>query len=334
MKERAELTAAAILAISGAYWKTCALHAAVKLDIFTVIGRDSLTADAVGAAIDGSSRGVPMLLNALVAMGLLRREGDRYANEEETFQRLSRESPRYLGHMIMHHHDLVDSWNRLAEAVKTGQPQRASASVAERRIRENFLMGMLTLADIMGPGIAAAIDLSGRRRLLDLGGGAGAHAVHFCRRNPDLRATVFDLPTTKPLTEATLRRFGLTDRIDFLGGDFISDDFGGPYDVAWLSQVLHGEGPEACRRMIDKTAKSLVSGGIILIQEFILDDALDGPLHPALFALNMLVGTREGRSYSEGQIREMMNAAGFRDIRRLPLRSPNDSGIMMGSICG
>lgn len=324
------ITAEAILEISGAYWKSCTLQAAVELGIFTAIGRETLTAEEIGRTIGGSHRGVPMLLNALTAMGLLQRDGRGYANTEESLTHLSGESPRYVGHLILHHHNLMDSWNRLAEAVKTGRPQRISAAVDNEAVRENFLKGMFTIASVLGPQVAEAVDLSRRSRFLDLGGGPGTYAIHFCLKNPELRATVFDLPTTQPLAEQTIRRFGLADRIVFLGGDFVSDDFGGPYDVAWLSQVLHGEGPEVCRAMIAKAARALAPGGMILIHEFILDDTMDSPLLPALFSLNMLVGTDGGRSYGEGEIRAMLAAAGFRDIRRLAFRSRSDSGILTG----
>ncbi|HAJ25818.1 MAG TPA: SAM-dependent methyltransferase [Syntrophus sp. (in: bacteria)] len=324
------ITAETIMEMSGAYWKSCTLQAAVELGIFTVIGREALTAEEIGRAIGGSHRGVPLLLNALTAMGLLRRDGCGYANTEESLTLLSGESPRYIGHLILHHHNLMDSWNRLAAAVKTGHPQRISAAVDNETVRKNFLMGMFTIASILGPLVAEAVDLSGRSRLLDLGGGPGTYAIHFCLKNPGLRATVFDLPTTRPLAEQTIRSFGLSERIEFAGGDFVSDDLGGPYDTAWLSQVLHGEGPEVCRAMIAKAARALAPGGMILIHEFVLDDSLDSPLQPALFSLNMLVGTEGGRSYGEGEIREMMGAAGFRDIKRLAFRSRADSGILTG----
>jgi len=326
------ITAETILETSGAYWKSCTLHAAVELGIFTVIDREVLTAEEIGRTIGGSARGVPMLLNALTAMGILRRDGRAYANTEGSLTLLSGKSPRYIGHLILHHHNLMDSWNRLAEAVKTGRPQRISAAVDNETVRRNFLMGMFTIAAILGPLVAEVVNLSGRSRLLDLGGGPGTYAIHFCLKNPGLRATVFDLPTTQPLAEQTIRRFGLADRIEFTGGDFVNDDFGGPYDAAWLSQILHGEGPEVCRAIIAKAARALAPGGMALIHEFILDDTMDGPLPPALFSLNMLVGTVEGRSYGEGEIREMMAAAGFRNVKRLAFRSRTDSGILVGEI--
>lgn len=325
------ITEKSLMEISGSYWQTCTLHAAVELDIFSLLGHRSLTAGEIKTAIGGSERGVTPLLNALTAMELLKRQGDTYANTEEGLGLLSRESPRYIGHILLHHHHLMASWERLAEAVKTGAPQRTRASWDDESVRESFLMGMFTLAMQLGPRIAEIVDLSGCRTLLDLGGGPGTYAIHFCLKNPQLQAVVFDLPTSKPFAERTIGRFGLEERIRFAGGDFIRDDLTGRYDVIWLSQILHGEGPESCEAIIRKAVSVLAPNGKMLIHEFFLNDTLDSPLFPAIFSLNMLVGTPEGRSYSEGQIRTMMEKAGIRDIRRLSFRASNDSGILAGT---
>ncbi|HWR91355.1 MAG TPA: methyltransferase, partial [Desulfobacterales bacterium] len=144
-------------------------------------------------------------------------------------------------------------------------------------------------------------------------------------------AAVFDLPTTRPFAEKTISRFQLNRRIDFSAGDYHSDGIPGRYDVAWLSHILHAEGPEACRNIIQKTVSALEPGGMIIIHEFILNDTLDGPLFPALFSLNMLLGTESGRSYSEAELSAMLAAAGVRDIRRIPVQTPNDSGVILGT---
>jgi SAM-dependent methyltransferase len=127
------------------------------------------------------------------------------------------------------------------------------------------------------------------------------------------RATVYDLPATGPYARKIIERFGLTDRIDFAAGDYLKEDIPGSYDVAWLSQILHGEGPEDCQKIVKKAASALEPGGLLLIHEFILDNTMDGPLHPALFSLNMLLGTENGRSYSEVEIMGML-ARGEPDI--------------------
>ncbi len=193
-------------------------------------------------------------------------------------------------------------------------------------------MGMFNMAMNMAPMIIPQIDISARRHLLDLGGGPGTYAIHFCRHNPDLRATVFDLPTTRPFAEKTIKRFDLSDRIDFQAGNYLEGEIDGRYDAAWLSHILHGEGPDSCHQIIRKTVAALEPGGIIIIHEFILNNSMDGPLFPALFSLNMLLGTDAGQAYSEQQLRDMLAAAGAKEIQRIPLQTPNDSGIITAII--
>jgi hypothetical protein len=244
-----------LLEVSGAYWQSCALHAAVKLDVFTHLSDGPLDAAQVARRADAEPRAVAMLLNAMAAMGLLEKAGDVYANTETAARFLVREAPGYLGYMILHHHHLAPSWSQLDQAVRAGGPVRARASFGDPEVREAFLMGMFNNAMLLAPSVVAAVDLAGRRRLLDLGGGPGTYAIHFCQANPELRATVFDL-----------------------------------------------------------------------------DDTGDGPLYPALFSLNMLLGTEGGQSYTDGEIRRMLAVAGGRDIRRLASRGPTESGIICATV--
>jgi hypothetical protein len=145
-----------------------------------------------------------------------------------------------------------------------------------------------------------------------------------------MRGTVYDLPTTRPFAEKTIAKFGLTNRIDFMDGNYLEEGVKGTYDVAWLSHILHGEGPDECRTIISKTVEALEPGGLIMIHEFVLDDTMDAPLFPALFSLNMLLGTDKGQSYSEAELTGMLSGAGVSEIRRLPFRGPNESGILTG----
>lgn len=325
------MTLSDLLQLSGSYWSTCTLHAGVKLDVFTHLASEPLTASQLARTIAADKRGLDMLLNALTAMELLAKEGDTFRATLFSADYLSKTSDNYMGHIIMHHHHLVEGWSRLDEAVKSGAPvrRRSSHDVGDVE-RESFLMGMFNLASYLAPRVASNIDLSGRRRLLDLAGGPGTYAIHFCKQNPGLTAVIFDLPTTRPFAEQTVSRFGLAGRIAFRGGDITCDDIGTDYDVVWVSHLLHSEGPEACAAIVAKAAAALDAGGLLLIQEFILDDNRAAPLHPALFSLNMLVGTPDGKAYSQGELRGMMEAAGLTAIRRLEVELPNGAGIMAG----
>ncbi|MGD9334839.1 MAG: methyltransferase [Desulfobacterales bacterium] len=327
-----ELNPEKILKLSGSYWETCTLHAGVKLNIFTIIGKDHLKGEDVAEKLNGDKRGVKTLLNALSAMDFLVKKEDTYANTSLSYTFLSKDSSKYMGHIVKHHHNLIDSWSKLDVAVRSGRSVRHRATHTDEEQRENFLMGMFNLAMNLAPILVPKVDLSGRRHLLDLGGGPGTYAIHFCMNNPRLKATVYDLPTTRPFAEKTIAKFNLQDRIDFKDVDYIEEEIKGIYDVVWLSHILHGEGPDDCRKIIGKSVSVLEPGGMILVHDFILNNSMDGPLFPALFSLNMLLGTPLGRSYSEKQIEDMLSDAGVGEIRRIFFESPNDSGIISGIV--
>jgi O-methyltransferase domain/Dimerisation domain len=327
-----EWTAGDLLELSGHFWKTCALHAGVKLGVFSKVGSEALTAEEVAIRVNGSADGVARLLNALTAMGLLEKRNGRFTCSPSVRARLSQDSPAYLGHIMMHHHHLMESWARLDQSVSSGRPIRERTSVSREEWRESFLMGMFNLAMALAPRMVEAVELSSRRSLLDLGGGPGTYAIHFCLKNPAMKATVFDLPATRPFAEQTIARFSLSERIAFADGNYHDDEIPGRYDVAWLSHILHAEGADDCLKIIRKAVAALQPGGMLIIHEFILNDALDGPEFPALFSLNMLLGTESGRSYSERELRDMLTKAGVNGIRRIPIETPNDSGILVGTV--
>lgn len=317
-----------LFGLASGYWQPCALHAGVKLGIFTALAETPMSAGELAPRLRASQRGMELLLNGLAAMDLLEKAGGSYRNSPLAAAYLDRNQPDYVGHIIMHHHHLVEGWSRLDEAVISGHPV-ATGSHGEEVERESFQLGMFNLARAIAPAISAGIDLAGRRHLLDLGGGPGTHAVFFCLANPELKATVFDRATTRPFAEQIAGRYGVTDRVAFAAGDFHRDPIPGRYDVTWLSQILHSNTPEECQALIKKTAGVMEPGGLMLIHDFFLDDDMAGPLFPALFSLNMLINN-QGRSYSEQETREMMRAAGLTDLKRLPFQGGNDSAILAG----
>ncbi len=325
-----EWNAGALLGISGFYWRSCALHAAVKLDVFTAIGENVMRSEDVAARIRADPDATARLLDALAAMNLLRKKDGAFSNTEASSRHLSKDSEEYLGFMILHHHYLMESWNKLDTAVESGGPV-GERTAASEDTREAFLMGMFNTAMLQAPGLVQRIDLSGRRTLLDMGGGPGTYAIQFCLQNPELSATVYDLPTTRPFAEKTIARFELSERIRFDAGNYLVDPLPASFDVVWMSHILHSEGFGACREMIRKAVNALEPGGLLLVHDFYLTDDKDGPVFPALFSLNMLVRTSEGRSYSETEVREMLEEAGLEDIRRLDYDNPTESGVLMAT---
>lgn len=328
-----------LLAMSGAYWRACALHAGVVLDVFTPLAEAPATPQDLALRLGCDPRALGMLLRALGSMGLLARTGEAYALTGQSRLFLASGSPRYVGHIIRHHHNLVDSFARLDESVRSGRANRPGVGAGEAA-SEDFLLGMFNIAMGIAPGLALRLDalllaaglpgLAGRSRLLDLGGGPGTYAIQFCLANPGLAATILDLPGTRPVAEATVARFGVADRVGFQPGDYTTDPLPGGFDLAWLSQVLHAEAPATAAELVRRAAAALNPGGVLLVHEFLLRDDHDGPEFPALFSLNMLLGTEGGQSYSEGEVRAMLEGAGLKRVCRLDFAGPNDSGLIAG----
>ncbi len=321
-----------ILGISGAYWKSLALHAGVRLEVFTLIGDARLAGAEIARRVGGDERGVTTLLDALAALGLLEKAGTGYANSPAARAYLVEGSPTYVGFMVRHHANLVPSWHRLHEAAIAGGPVRSRASSGDATELEDFLMGMHGNSLGVAARAAREIDLRGRRRLLDLGGGPGTWAVQFALANPGLHATIFDLPTSRPFAERIIGDARLAGRVTFQGGDFTEDELPCCFDVAWLSHILHGEGPETCRTIVAKAVRALEPGGLILVHEFILEDSRTSPVFPALFSLNMLAGTPEGRSYSVSELSAMLAGAGAREVLLLPFTGPTESRVLAARV--
>ncbi|MDA8141774.1 MAG: methyltransferase [Desulfobacteraceae bacterium] len=321
-----------LLRLSGSYWQAFALHAGVKLRIFSILASGAMTARTVAGRAEADEAATARLLDALSAMALLSKKQDRYELSDAARRYLVEGADEFIGYMILHHHYLAPSWTRLDEAVKLGKAVRRRASHGDDQEREAFLMGMFNQAMQQATAIADHIDLRRQHKLIDLGGGPGTYAIHFCQKNPRLEAVVFDLPTTQPVAEKTIARFGLSQRIQFSAGDYLSDELPGQYDTAWLSHILHAQGPGECRNIIAKVVKVLSPGAKIFIHEFILTDTKDGPLYPTLFSLNMLLGTGEGRSYSQMELVEILKSAGVTQIERTAYKGPTESGIIGGVI--
>ncbi|MFW6082340.1 MAG: methyltransferase [Desulfosalsimonas sp.] len=323
--------AGSILELSGYYWKTSTLHAAVALDVFSVLGDGQMSARRVSEICEADIDGIERLLDALAAMVLITKTGSVYQNTYAAARWLDSRSEDYLGHIISHHHHLVPSWASLDKAVVSGKKVSIRGPHEDESQRKSFLMGMHNLARLTAPQAARAVDLSGCGRLLDLGGGPGTFAIYFCLQYPGLVAAVADLPATRPFAEQNIASYGLSDRISFTELDHTSDEIHGSYDAVWLSHVLHGEGPEHCLKIIEKAVSALVPAGKIIVHDFILGNNRDHPLFPALFSLNMLVNTDSGRAYTEKEITGMMAAAGVGNVRRIEFQGPNDSAIIEGT---
>lgn len=325
-------TSAELLRVSGSYWTSLMLQAAVALDVFSPLAGGAKSTPELAKELGYSERGLDMLLTALVAAHLLARQSERYALTDAARRYLCKDAEEYVGHIIKHHHHLVSGWNNLADAVRKGEAvrERSSLTTTNEEERKSFLMGMHTIARLQAQGIAQSLNLVGRKKLMDIGGGPGTYALSFCSHNPQLSAVIYDLPTSRPFAEGLIGEYGLKDRVSFMGGDFLSDPLPQGCDVAWLSQVLHGAGPKDSLHLVKRAAHALEPGGLLCIQEFTLASDRTGPLHPALFALNMLVGTPDGCAFSEDELCSMMREAGLAKVQRLDMELPLGCAIFTG----
>ena len=307
------------------------LMTANRMGVFAIIDDGSLTAEEVAQRCQAHPRSTALLLNACVAVGFLFKEGDRYRNTPQALEALIPGKATYLGDAIKHDEWLSHVWTYLEEAVRTNQPvrHRATPPAGADTWRE-FSLAMHERAMRTGPFLAETLDLSGRRQLLDCGGGAGTHSIFLTQRYPGLQAIVFDLPETVKLTEEVIAKLGLADRISTRAGDYFVDDLGEGHDVVLLSAVLHSMGPDACRLLMQKCHHSLVSGGWLAVHEGLIDSGGTSPVRAALFSLNMLVNTGEGRSYSSDEIMALMRDAGFKPLEVRTLPPPIPTSLVIG----
>ena len=180
----------------------------------------------------------------------------------------------------------------------------------------SFIADMHQRASKQAPASVGLFDLQGMSRVLDVGGGSGAYSMALVRARPGIRATVFDLPNVVPLTMGYVRKEGLTDRIGTAAGDYNRDSLGSGYDLVFLSAIIHSNSAPENRVLFTRCVQALNPGGQLAVQDFIMDEDRTSPLHGALFALNMLVGTTAGDTYTEAEVREWMAESGLERITR------------------
>jgi SAM-dependent methyltransferase len=240
------------------------------------------------------------LLIACTAMGLLKKHQDQYENTEmaETF--LVRQNRLYQGDIIAHSATVWDFWTSLEDQIRL-EPGPKDNKAAEHR---DFIMGMDNIA-LAGRAqiFVDNIDLAGRKRLFDVGGGPGTYSIFACKRYPQLTAVVFDLPETIEITKEVIVREKMPDRITVQPGDWAKDSFGQDNDVVMFSNVLHGPASDA-QMKFKKAYDAMVPGGLLVVQEFLLNNEKTGPLIPALF--NVMVG-----AYSQAELSSEIETAGF-----------------------
>ena len=312
-----ELSLAEIFQL-GYYWETKILLTAVRLDVFSTLDGKPKTARDIAARIAVHEPILSLLLNALVAMRLLSKDGETYANSATAAKHLVRHSAQYIGHLLLLHDAEWNNWGKLEETIRTGQ-RSVDRHVFETdpELGANVLAVLHRIGQQSGPDLAKRLQLNGPVRFLDLGGGAGTNAIAFCQVYPELTATVFDLPATLRLTEKTVKEAGLESRITLLPGDFNKDSLGGSYDVVLMSDILHYQTFDTNQALVTKLFAHLTPGGRLVIKDRFLDEAGTGPAWTTAFAVHILVNTQEGSCYKTTDAMQWMTKAGFVSVAEL-----------------
>jgi predicted O-methyltransferase YrrM len=306
--------------------------AANRLDIFTALGDHYLPVREIARACGAHPRSAKLLLNACVALGFLRKRRGRYGNSPEARELLVRGQPGYLGDTINHADRLWATWGQLTEAVRTNRRATVSAASADApAVFRDFILAMHSRALRTGDVLAENLDLTGRKQLFDAGGGTGTYSIFLVRRYPGLRGVVLDLPPTIEIAREIVAASGLEDRITLRAGDYFRDDFGQGNDVVLPSAVLHSMAPRRCKLLLRKSCDSLVCGGLVVVQEGLIDPSGTSPVWAALFSLNMLVNTGEGRSYRGREIVGWLRETGFVEPVVKPLPPPANASLVIAT---
>ena len=302
----------------GYYWETKILLTAVRLDVCSVLDGKPRTAREIAGKIGAHEPTLTLLLNALVAMRLLAKEGEMYRNSVAAEKHLVRHSPQYIGHLLLLHDAEWNNWGKLEETIRSGH-RSVDRHVFETdpELGSNVLAVLHRIGQQSGPDFAKRLQLTGRVRMLDLGGGAGTNAIAFCQTYPELTATVFDLPATLRLTEKTVKDAELESRISLLPGDFNKDPLGGPYDVVLMSDILHYQTFETNEALVKKVFTHVSAGGRLIIKDRFLDESGTGPAWTTAFAVHILVNTQQGGCYKTAEAMQWMTKAGFVSVIEL-----------------
>jgi ubiquinone/menaquinone biosynthesis C-methylase UbiE len=301
--------------------------AAVRNKIFESLEDGPKSVAELAEATGASTRGLAALANGLTGLGFLARDGgERFELTPESAAFLIPDKPGYLGGFFVHvAAQAVNNWLALPEIVRTGRPSVAvNQEQTGSAFFHDFVEGLFgvaypaarVLGEILGVGRAGEPV-----RVLDIAAGSGVWSIALAELSPQVRATAVDWPGVLDVTRRVVARHGLEDRYEFVGGDLLEADFGTGYDIAILGQILHSEGEQRSKRLLRKVHDALKPGGRIAIAEFLVNQDRSGPMNSLIFALNMLVHTEAGSTYSFEEISEWLKSAGFTDVESVPAPS-------------
>jgi SAM-dependent methyltransferase len=294
-------------------WSMQVVFAASRLTIFTLLHGRPMTASELTKHLEADGKLLPALLDVLVAMGLLHRDEEGYVNSHLSESYLVEGKPLYVGDIITVQALESGTWQRLYDTV-TRQSDAAEAPSSPQADPRLFTLAMNNIA-MQGEAaaLAAAVDLSGCRTLLDVGCGSGSYSATLCLRNPELRATLLDLPEVLETTREVTRSYGLGDRLELKPADMTRDAYGENFDAVLLSDVLY-QNKATCLAVLRSAYAALAAGGRLIIRGYYSDPGGTESLFGALFVVHLLLSDSSREPLSLGVLESWVSEVGFKDV--------------------
>lgn len=311
-------TAETLMETVRGFQPACVIIAAAELDVFTVLADGPAGVADVARRIHGDLRATTVLLDALAALGLLVKQEGQYRVAGVAADVLVEGAAQSSLAMTRHLGNCLRNWAQLARVVLTGKPADRPPSVrgADQDLA-SFIQAMHEVSIAMSEPLIDALGPLDFRHLLDLGGASGTWTISMLRRHPDARATIFDLPDVIPMAERRTAEVGLADRVRLVAGDYTADALPAGADLAWVSAIVHQNSRRENRDLFAKVHTALAPGGRILIRDVVMDETRTRPTMGALFAVNMLVATQDGGTFTFDELSDDLASAGFASTRYL-----------------
>jgi SAM-dependent methyltransferase len=298
------------------FWTSRIILTAAELDIFTLLDEGPTTSSSLSRRINSDVRATDRLLNSLVALDFLEKQEDTFSLSAKG-RFLSSRHPQTILPSILHFSGLWQSWSQLTSVVKTGEPAKRAGTEMDLTHRKAFIGAMDVAGRKLSIQLAETFDASRFKRFLDIGGASGTYTIAFLRKNPQMTAVLFDLPPVIPIARERMEAEKLTDRVVLTAGDYNKDAIPSGCDLALLSAIIHQNSPAENHNLFAKILAVLDPGGVLLIRDFIMDSSRTKPITGALFALNMLVNTAAGDTYTFAEVNEALQKAGFINVELL-----------------
>lgn len=331
----APLTPTVVFENLQAFQRTAALKAAIELDVFRAVGQGPGDVSSIAWHARASERGIRILCDYLVVIGLLQKADGRYQHTPSSAAFLDPASPSCLAPIasFLGHAMLREPYEHLAEIVRNGKtalPGEGSVE-PENPVWVLFAQSMAPMmAPLAGPlGRVVLEGRSGPMKVLDIAAGHGLFGIEVAKQNSQAHVTGLDWAPVLRVALENAQKAGVQDRYDMLPGSAFDVDFRGPYDVVLLTNFLHHFDVETCVALLKKVHAALKPGGCVATLEFVPNEDRVSPPMPAAFSMTMLVTTPSGDAYTFRELAEMKTRAGFKDISSHPIpMSPHT--IVMG----